>query len=164
MSDVPTYVLEREFDAPRELVWQTWTDPELLPRWYGPGVETIVHHLEVKPGGLWLDEMRMGGGSHYERVEYTEVTPPERLVWLHSVCDADWNVTVNPMMPDWPRVLLTTVTFEDDGGRTRLRLTWAPHEASDAEVASFAGAMDNLDRGWGAGMDLIAELLAEMKA
>ena len=90
VSDVPTYVLEREFDAPRELVWQTWTDPELLPRWYGPGVETIVHHLEVKPGGLWLDEMRMGGGSHYERVEYTEVTPPERLVWLHSVCDADW--------------------------------------------------------------------------
>ena len=56
------------------------------------------------------------------------------------------------------------MTFEDDGGRTRLRLTWAPHEASDAEVASFAGAMDNLDRGWGAGMDLIAELLAEMKA
>ena len=37
MSDVPTYVLEREFDAPRELVWKVWTDPELLPRWYGPG-------------------------------------------------------------------------------------------------------------------------------
>ena len=96
MSDVPTYVLEREFDAPRELVWQTWTDPELLPRWYGPGVETIVHHLEVKPGGLWLDEMRMGSGSHYERIEYTEVTPPERLVWLHSICDADWNVAHQP--------------------------------------------------------------------
>lgn len=164
MSDVPTYVLEREFDAPRELVWKVWTDAELLPRWYGPGVETIVHHLEVKPGGLWLDEMRMGGGSHYERIEYTEVTPPERLVWLHSVCDADWNVTANPMMPDWPRVLLTTVTFDEDGDRTRLRLTWAPHEASDAENAAFAAAMSGLDRGWGAGMKLIAELLTEMQA
>ena len=163
MSDVPTYVLEREFDAPRELVWKVWTDAELLPRWYGPGVETIVHHLEVKPGGLWLDEMRMGGGSQYERIEYTEVTPPERLVWLHSVCDADWNVAANPMMPDWPRALLTTVTFEDDGGRTRLRLTWAPHEASAAETAAFSGAMDSLDRGWGAGMELIGELLAEMR-
>ena len=112
MSDVPTYVLERVFDAPRELVWKVWTDAELLPRWYGPGVETIVHHLEVKPGGLWLGEMRMGGGSHYQRVEYTEVTPPERLVWLHAVCDADWNVTANAMMPDWPRELLTTVTFD----------------------------------------------------
>ena len=130
MSDGPTYVLEREFDAPRELVWQTWTDPELLPRWYGPGVETIVHHLEVKPGGLWLDEMRMGGGSHYERVEYTEVTPPERLVWLHSVCDADWNVTV-----DDAGLAAGASDHRDVPGRRRpdpLRLTWAPHEASDA--------------------------------
>ena len=164
MSDVPTYVLEREFDAPRELVWKVWTDAELLPRWYGPGVETIVHHLEVKPGGLWLDEMRMGGGSHYERIEYTEVTPPERLIWLHSVCDADWNVTANPMVPDWPRVLLTTVTFDEDSDRTRLRFTWAPHEASDAETAAFGAAMGGLDRGWGAGMELIAELLTEMQA
>ena len=164
MSDVPTYVLERVFDAPRELVWKTWTDADLLPRWYGPGVETIVHHLEVKPGGLWLGEMRMGRNSHYERVEYTEVKPPERLVWLQSVADANWNVIANPMMPDWPRVLETTVTFEDDGGRTRLRLTWTPHEASDAEIAAFAGAMGIMDRGWGAGMELIAELLAEMQA
>ncbi len=164
MSDVPTYVLEREFDAPRELVWKVWTDAELLPRWYGPGVETIVHHLEVKPGGLWLDEMRMGGGSHYERIEYTEVTPPERLIWLHSVCDADWNVTANPMVPDWPRVLLTTVTFDEDGNRTRLRLTWTPHQAGDAETAAFAGAMSGLDRGWGAGMELIEELLTELQA
>ena len=164
MSDVPTYVLEREFDAPRELVWKVWTDAELLPRWYGPGVETIVHHLEVKPGGLWLDEMRTGGGSRYERIEYTEVTPPERLVWRHSVCDADWNVAATPMMPDWPRVLLTTVTFDENGDRTRLRLTWAPHEASDAENATFAAAMSGLDRGWGAGMELIAELLVEMQA
>ena len=69
MSDVPTYVLEREFDAPRELVWKTWTDPELLPRWYGPGVETIVHHLEVKPAGCgwtrcaWAQAPTMSGSS-----------------------------------------------------------------------------------------------------
>jgi uncharacterized protein YndB with AHSA1/START domain len=84
MSDLPTYVLERIFDAPRELVWKTWTDPKLLPRWYGPKVETIIHRLELKPGGLWLLEMKWGGNSHYQRAEYTEVTPPTRLVWLHS--------------------------------------------------------------------------------
>jgi len=63
MSDLPTYVLERVFDAPRELVWKTWTDPELLPRWYGPKAETIVHRLELEPGGLWLVEMQWGGSS-----------------------------------------------------------------------------------------------------
>ena len=163
MSDLPIYVLEREFDAPRELVWNTWTDPALLPRWYGPGAETIVHRLELKPGGLWLGEMRWGDKSHFQRVEYTEVIPLARLVWLHSVTDADWNVIANPMMADWPRVLLTTVTFEEEGGRTRLRLTWVPHEASEAEIACFAAALEGMDKGWGAGMALLADLLVELR-
>ena len=164
MSDLPTYVLERVFDAPRELVWKTWTDPELVPRWYGPGVESIVHRLEAKPGGLWLHEMKWGGNSHFQRAEYTEVTPPERLVWLHSATDADWQVTANPMMADWPLALLTTVTFEEDGDRTKLRLTWVPHEASEAEIACFAAALEGLDKGWGKGMELLAELLVELQA
>lgn len=164
MSELPVYVLERVFDAPRELVWKTWTDPELLPRWYGPNVETIVHRLDVTPGGLWLGEMKWGDNSHFQRVEYTEVDAPSRLVWLHSNCDADWNVTANPMMPDWPRVLLTTVTFEEEGDQTRMRLTWIPHEASEAEIACFAAAIEGMDKGWGSGMELLAELLAELQA
>ncbi|WP_282609536.1 SRPBCC domain-containing protein [Pelagibius sp. Alg239-R121] len=164
MSELPTYVLEREFDAPRELVWKTWTDPELLARWYGPNVETIVHRLEVKPGGLWLNEMNWGDKSHFQRVEYTEVKPPERLVWLHSNSDADWNIVSSPMMPDWPRVLLTTVTFEDADGKTRMRLTWVPHEANAAEIACFEGAIEGMGKGWGAGMELLAQLLAELQA
>ena len=163
MSEVPTYVLERVFDAPRALVWKAWTDPELLPRWYGPKVETIVHRLEVKPGGVWLNEMKWGETSNYQRAEYTEVVPPERLVMLQSNTDADWNIAPNPMMPDWPRVLLTTVTFEEDGAQTKMRLTWVPHEASEAEIACFAAALEGLDKGWGAGMELLAELLAEMQ-
>ena len=56
MSELPEYVLERIFDAPRELVWRAWTDPELLQHWYGPGVETIIHEFDLKPGGAWLNE------------------------------------------------------------------------------------------------------------
>ena len=164
MSDVPTYVMERVFDAPRELVWKTWTDPELLARWYGPNVETIIHTLDVKPGGLWLNEMKMGDNSHYQRTEYTDVVEPERLVCLMSNADADWNIAPNPMMADWPRLLLTTVTFANEGGKTRMRLTWTPHDASEVEIACFAGAMAGLDKGWGAGMALLEELLAELQA
>ncbi len=164
MNELPTYVLEREFDAPAELVWKTWTDAELLPRWYGPRVETIIHQLDVKPGGLWLNEMKWDGNSNYQRVEYTEVSPPNRLVWLHSMSDAEWNVVANPMMPDWPLVLLTTVTFEETGGRTKMRLTWVPHEASEAELACFAAAIGGMDKGWGAGMELLTALLAELQA
>ena len=163
-GEAPTYVLERMFNAPRALVWKAWTDPALLPRWYGPNVETIIHSLDLKSGGLWLLEMKWGGESRYQRVEYAEIAPPERLVWLHASSDADWNVVANPMMADWPRILLTTVTFEALGDQTRMRLTWAPHEASAAEIACFAAAMDGMGKGWNAGMALLEELLAEMQS
>ena len=164
MGDVPTYVLERVFDAPRELAWRAWTEPDLVARWYGPNVETINHRHELKPGGVWLCEMRWGGNSHYQKAEFTEVSAPERLVWLHSNTDAEWNVAPSPMMPNWPLVLLTTVTFAQEEGHTRMRLTWAPHEASEAELAAFGSALGGLDRGWGAGMELLKGLLAELQA
>ena len=46
MAELPEYVIDRIFDAPVALVWRAWTDPELLARWYGPGVETIIHKYD----------------------------------------------------------------------------------------------------------------------
>jgi uncharacterized protein YndB with AHSA1/START domain len=164
MSELPTFVLERVFDAPRRLVWKTWTDPKLLARWYGPNVETIIHRLDVTPGGLWLNEMKWGENSMYQRAEYTDVVEPERIVCLMSSTDANWEIAANPKMPDWPRVLLTTVIFDETDGKTTMRLTWAPYEASDAELACFAAAVEGMGKGWGAGMELLTELLAELQA
>lgn len=164
MTDLPIYLLERTFDAPRELVWKTWTDPELLPRWYGPNAKTIVHSFDLRPGGLWLGEMQWGGNSQFQKVEYTEVSPTERLVWLHSSTDAAWNIIPSPMMADWPRVLLTTVTFAIAGDQTNLRLTWIPHDATKAEIDCFAAAIGGMGKGWNSGMDLLEKLLAELQA
>lgn len=161
MSETSTYTLERVFDAPREMVWSGWTEPDLFARWYGPRAETVVHRADLEPGGLWLVEMRMGDNSSFQRFECAEVTPPERLVWRQSVSDADWNVISNPMLPDWPRVVLSTVTLAEDASRTRMRFTWAPHEASEAEAAVFARAVGEMGRGWEASMELLAVILAE---
>lgn len=163
MNDLPVFVLERVFEAPRALVWKTWTEADLLSRWYGPDAQTIIHQLDVRPGGLWLNEMKWGDNSMFERVEYTEVVAAERLVWLHSTADQDFNIAANLMMADWPLVLLTIVTFEEVGGKTNLRLTWQPHAASAAEIATFSAAIDGLGKGWGAGMDMLASILAELQ-
>ena len=164
MSETPEFVMDREFDAPRELVWRAWTEPELLARWYGPNVETVIHKFELRPGGMWLHEMKMGENSHFIKIVFQEILPPERLVWRESSSDADWNPTANPMMPDWPSVLSTTVTFEDAGPKTRMRFTWAPHEATAAEIASFGAAMDSLGSGWGAGFEIMDQILTELQA
>ena len=156
------FKMTRDFDAPKEMVWRAWTEVDLVQRWYGPGVETVIHEFEVKPGGLWLNEMRMGERSMNQRMEFTEVSPTDRLVMLMSNADENWEVTANPMMPDWPRTLLTTVTLEDRDGGTRLTLSWDPHEATDAEEAAFAAAASDFNKGWGAGMNIIDEILAEL--
>lgn len=164
MSELPTYIIDREFNAPRAMVWKAWTDPKLLARWYGPNVETIVHKFELKVGGEWHNEMIWGGSSKYQKVVFTEVDEPEKMVWhMHSSTDGNWNDAPNPMMADWPRLLLTTVVFEDHGGKTTVRLSQVPMDASAAEIACFEGAMANMDHGWGGGYTILDELFAEMQ-
>ena len=162
MSDLPEFIIDREFNAPRDLVWAAWTTPEYLARWYGPGVETVIHQFDLAPEGLWLNEMRMASGANFQKMVFKEVIAPERLVWHHCSADADWNVVANPMMPDWPRVLLTTVTFDEDAGRTNVRLSQTPLDATDAEIACFAEMKDGMAGGWGKGYELVDELLGQL--
>ncbi len=164
MSELPEFISDREFDAPRDLVWRAWTDPELLARWYGPNIETVIHKFDLKPGGVWLNEMKMKSMSDFSVMTFKEIVPEEKLVWHHSSSDADWNIVSSPMMPDWPRILLTTVTFQEAGEKTTVRLTWVPHEASEAEIACFAGAMEGFGSGWGAGYTIVDEILKELQA
>jgi len=164
MSDVPEYIIDRVFDAPRAMVWRAWSDPKLLARWYGPGVDTIIHKFDLKPGGEWLNEMKWGEKSDLSKAVFQEVLPEEKMVWHHSSTDADWNIVSNPMMADWPRVLLTVVTFKDDGEKTKVRLAWTPLEASEAEMTCFANVMGNMSKGWESGFAIMDEMFAEMQA
>ena len=163
MSKLPEFILDRVFDAPRELVWQAWTDPKLLHQWYGPGVETIIHKFDLEPDGVWLNEMKMSSGSNFQKAIFQEIIKPEKLVWHHCSTDADWNIAANPMMPDWPRILLTTVTFDEKGDQTNVRLSQIPLDATDAEIACFAKMKDGMSGGWGKGYAIIDELLAKLK-
>ena len=164
MSDIPQYVLDRLFNAPVDMVWRAWTDPELLQRWYGPGVETIIHKFDLKPGGEWRNEMKWGEKSDLSKIVFKEVIPNEKLVWHHSSADADWNVVKNPMMADWPQTLLTTVTFTPVDGKTNVRLVWVPLDPSEAESACFAAAVNNMGKGWEAGYAIMDQMFKEMQA
>ena len=98
----------------------------------------------------------------YQRMEYVEVDPPNRLVMLMANADADWNPIPSPMMENWPLALLTTVTFVADGDGTEMTLEWAPHGATTEEEASFEAAIKQLGQGWGKGFDIIGEIVAEL--
>ncbi len=163
MTDLPELIVDREFDAPRELVWRAWTEPDLLARWYGPNIETVVHLFNLEPGGVWLHEMKMKNGSSFQKAIFQEITQPEKLVWHHySSVDSNGQAVDGPMMKGWPTVLLTTVTFDEKDGRTKVRLSQIPYEATDDQIAGFAKMKDDMSGGWGSGYKIIDDILNEL--
>lgn len=159
MTDLPTYIYNRAFDAPLPKVWTTWTDPKLLAIWYGPGVETIIHEFDLRAGGRWLNEMKWGETSDFSRMDFLEVLPQEKLVWHHHSTDGEWNIQASQMMPNWPKTLLTTVHFIAEGTGSKLRLEQTPVDATTAEIACFGEMMGKMDSGWGKGFDMFDTLL-----
>jgi len=164
MTDTPEYILNRVFDAPRALVWKAWTDPKLLARWYGPGVETIIHHYDLREGGEWRNEMIFGERSNKSVMSFQEVVPEEKLVWQESTADADWNPIANPMMENWPTSMQTAVSFMDEGDKTKVRLVWTPVNATEEEKSMFTNMIANMGKGWESGFGIIDEILGELQS
>jgi uncharacterized protein YndB with AHSA1/START domain len=79
-------VITRVFDAPRELVWEAWTKPEHVARWWGPrGFTTTIEEMDVRPGGVWKHVMHGPDGADYPNHSvFTEVVKPERIVFAHG--------------------------------------------------------------------------------
>src|SRR5258705_101160 len=79
-------LITRLFDAPRELVFGAWTDPERIANWWGPtGFTTTTSAMDVRPGGVWRFVMHGPDGRDYQnKIVYMEVVPPERLVYRHA--------------------------------------------------------------------------------
>lgn len=163
MVGIPEYALERLYDAPAELIWKSWTDAALFSRWYGAGVETIVHKMDVRPNGEALIELTWGDNSLFQRFRYIAVEPYERLTWLFSSTNHNWEIVPSPLAEAWPANFLTTIKLEPHEGKFILHLSLTPVEASDAEIMAFRKARLNIDDGWNAGMKVLDEIIEELK-
>lgn len=117
-------VLSRLLDAPRDLVWQAWTDPAQVVRWWGPqGFTTTTREMDVRPGGVWRFVMHGPDGRDYlNRIVFDEVVKPERLSYRHAGEGADEGVQ-----------FATTVTFAERGRRTELTLRMVFSSAADRD-------------------------------
>jgi uncharacterized protein YndB with AHSA1/START domain len=145
-------VIERSFDAPVELIWQMWTDPEHFKAWYGPDGATIpVAKMDVRVGGARLVGMQVqspgGPMQMWFTGEYRDVVENERLVYTESMSDEDGNV-LSPSdmgMPEGhPTTTEVRVELEDVGGRTKMVMTHAGIPADSPGAAGWKMALDKL--------------------
>ena len=133
-------VTTRLIDAPRELVYEAFTDPNHVGHWFGPdGFTTATRSMEVRVGGQWIFVMHGPDGTDWPNViTYQEVTPPSRLRYLHG----------DDKEPDMFNV---TVTFDDEGGKTALTMravfkTAAAREFVVRERGAIEGGKQTLAR------------------
>jgi uncharacterized protein YndB with AHSA1/START domain len=142
---------ERVFDAPRELVFATYTDPELIPEWWGSGAgTTVVDQMDVRPGGAWRYVITNPDGSGTAfRGTYREVTPPERIVQTF-----EWEG-----LPG--HVAVETAEFEDLGGRTKITTTSLFHTTEERDGMLSAGMEGGLNESYIRLDELLAQIAAE---
>lgn len=140
--------MTRDFDAPRELIFRAYTDPVLIPRWWGPRrYTTTVDEMDVRVGGKWRYVQVGEDGQEFAfHGEFREIVPPERLVSTFEFEGMPGHIVVDHL------------TLEDLGGRTRLRMVSTFESKADRdgmlETGMESGAAESLDR--------LAELLVGM--
>ncbi len=98
----------------------------------------------------------------YGKVIYKEIRPIDKLVYIQHFSNEKEEITRHPMSATWPRSMLTTVTFQDEGEKTKLTLTWAPIDADAAEMETFIAAMEGMKQGWTGSFDVYDSYLAEI--
>jgi uncharacterized protein YndB with AHSA1/START domain len=142
-------VFERIFEAPREQVWKAFTEPDMIPRWWGPhGTTTIVAEMDLRPGGKWRyvssapdrDDVAFYG-------EYLEIDPPARFRWTFMF-------DVEGMGPQGGP---ETHLFEDVGGKTKVTSIGHMGSAEVIEGALASGMVAGAIETW----DRLEALLAE---
>lgn len=144
--------ITRIINAPRELVWEVWTNPEHVKNWWGPdGFTNTVHEMNVKAGGVWHLTMHGPDGRDYpNKIVFIEVVKPERLVYRHS-----GDVDTEPVN------FHVTVTFEKQGNKTLLSMKSVFESAAELErVVKEYGAREGMTQHVGRLEEYVAKISA----
>lgn len=144
----PALEIKRVFAAPRELVWRAWTDPRQLAQWWGPRCfDNPVCELDLRPGGSLRIEMRAPDGTIYPMTGvYQEIDAPARLVFTSAALDESGQPVLE---------VLTTLTFEDQGGQTLLTMTAKVISVTAVGRQCLAG----MEEGWNQTLDKLVEYM-----
>jgi uncharacterized protein YndB with AHSA1/START domain len=157
----------RVFWAPREVVFNAWTDPEQISRWWGPHDMTDpICDMDVRPGGAWRIVMRSSDGTEYPLTgTFAEIDPPERLVLTMNTVEhpAEWYAAMDEALGDAAHEdhlnirLIVTFHEEEDllGKRTTLTIRQRFLTAAVRDAYARSGAR----QGWGQSLDRLEELL-----
>lgn len=144
-------VINRTFDAPRDLVWKVWTQPEHIVNWWGPQHFTSpVCEIDFRVGGRYVYCMRSPEGEDFWSTGvFNEIVEPERIVYTDAFADEKGNAVPAShynMPGDWPDELLVAVTFEENDGKTNMILRHSGIPAGEMSEMTAQGWQGSFDK------------------
>jgi uncharacterized protein YndB with AHSA1/START domain len=159
------FVITRIFDAPRDLVFDAFTQREHLMNWFGPkGFKMLSTTLDLRTGGVFHYGMQAPDGSTvWGKWIFREIVRPERLVAVVSFSDAAGGVTRHPYSASWPLETLSTTSFAEQGGKTVMTLKWEAINATGEERKTFDSSHEGMKTGWGGTLDQLEHYLAKVQ-
>lgn len=156
------FIISRQFNAPRHLVWKSWTEAERLKQWWGPkGFVVHTAKVDLRPGGMFHFGMTAPDGSEmWGRFLYREIDAPRRMVYINSFSDPEGGLSRHPGHMEWPLQMLSTVTFDEAGGKTTVTVRWEALDATEVERKTFQDGMGSMQQGWTGTFEQLDDYLA----
>ena len=162
-SDKGEFIISCVFDAPRDLVWKAFTDPERMKQWWGPKGFTVRYSkIDFRPGGIYHYCLRSPDGKDmWGKMVYREIVPHKQIVFVNSFSDENGGLTRHPMRRTWPLEMLSTFTFAEQDGKTTFTIRWRPYQATETERKTFDEGRKGMQQGWGGTLDQLEAYLAK---
>jgi uncharacterized protein YndB with AHSA1/START domain len=160
-TQLSVFNMAQLFDAPIDKVWDAWTIPENLGKWFSPkGVKSVYSKLDLRAGGFYHYGLQNPDGSKYwGRWMITDVSPKTRLEFILSFSDEKMGVQRHPLAPTWPAQTQSTILFKPAGEKTGVEVQWKPHNATPEEIATFNAGLAGMKGGWGGTFEQLAAFL-----
>lgn len=153
---IPSKII-REFNAPRQLVFDAWTQTKHLNNWMFPmvGCKCEFVSANIIDGGTSLHKVTMPNGHEmWLYTKYEEVLSPEKLVFLQYFSNENGDIVSMDHIPNWPKDMLASLFFEEvSSNKTKLTFLWEPRNPTEEELKAFEATRSDHGNGWGAGME-----------
>jgi uncharacterized protein YndB with AHSA1/START domain len=144
-------IITRDFNAPRELVFEAWSDPKHLENWYAPeGCAVTISKFDFRVGGEFVHNIHNDAMQGcYCVATFLEIKAPEKIVYELYLIDKDGNFATPADMgmdPEWPSKAIVTVYFEAIGSKTRITLYHAVSQTLAKKTGAYPSWLSMLNK------------------
>nr|WP_294949304.1 SRPBCC domain-containing protein [uncultured Mucilaginibacter sp.] len=142
-------VIVRQFNAPKDVVFEAFANAEAVADWWGPAEFPItVIRFEFQPQGLFHYKMEANGQVMYGRFIYGDIQKPNVLEFTNAFSDENAGVTRAPFSATWPLEVFNRLSFTEENGKTTITMSGYPVNATEEENQTFITAQANLQQGF----------------